>query len=598
MAKIKHHVLIIEDDISQGKALFEAFGRAGFKASLCSSGSEALTQAERTEFELLVVDCFLPKINGIDIAEQIVNKMSRKPVVIFVSGVFKGRSSITEAIKRIQTDASFFAKPVDLHELMNHAQRALEERDDQSSPLLKLYSSRPLEESGIAGLVASQPTIHAYHLPRLLHKLMHAQAEGELTVSPDSGEPSRIRFHQGRIFLIDPPDRDTYFGRLAVRNSFAEPSDVSEALKKSKDKTLGQNLIDALVLSPHAVRLIVTEQLERRLDRTIRDEVVALNWVDQRYPEPEITLTPDRLETLIDVWTRSKIGIGWMRSTLILWSAFKIEGDHESSAHSIESVFTSPGFDIESAIPDMFRALMKGRAHLAERAYGSVDYSVFESRLDQLAAEFESADYYQILGLKDSVHMYEINKAIRHLEDSFDPAHLPADCPASLVKKCKGVFVQIEQIRNTLSNDRERERYLRELKGARMHQRLEAEQQFKLAVQNLLNGRHFEAATSLQHLIDERQAFKHLHSYWLWASIKCNRNPGRKGFDQVPLEERDSAEYMIAKGIYFRAKGRFKEAIACLRKAHQLNPNLKMANLEFQSLISELDEDRLRRAAG
>jgi DNA-binding response OmpR family regulator/curved DNA-binding protein CbpA len=597
MAKRQFNVLVIEDDMSQGKAFTEAFKRAGFKASLCSSAGEALTQTQRAEFDLLIVDCVLPKINGINVAEKIINKMTRKPVVIFVSGILKNRNSIREALGRFQ-DNAFFTKPVDLRELLNHAQRVLEERDNQSPPLLKLYSSRPMDDRGIAGLIASQSTIHAFHLPKLFHRLMETGAGGELTVTPTAGEPSAIRFHQGRIFAVDPPDRESYFGRLAVRNRFADPKDVSEALKNPKNKPLGQNLVDALAISPHAVRVIVTQQLELRLDRTIRDKVVSLNWENHDYSKPEISLAQSRLEALIDDWLRSKITAEWIRSMFILWGSFEIEGDYDPRVHgpqTIESIFTDPGFNVENTIPKMFRSLLKGKSHMGKRGSLSVDYSVFEARLDKLTCEFETEDYYQILGLKESAHMHEINKAVRHLEDAFDPTHLPDDCPASLVEKCTDVFTQIQRAKDILSDDHERKKYLHEIRGTRTQRRQEAELQFRAAVQDLLNGHHSRAAASLQHLIEKRQAFKDLHSYWLWASIKCNRNPGKTGFDQVPLDERNSPEYMMAKGVYFRAKRRFKEAIACLQKAHDLNPNLKLASLEYQSLMRELEQDRLRR---
>lgn len=598
MAKRQYQVLIIEDDLSQGRAFLEACNRAGFKASLCSSGSEALTQIERIEFDLLIVDCFLPKISGINVAEQIVNKASRTPVVIFVSGVFKNRQSIREAQDRIPAKTLFFEKPVDLPKLLKEAYRVLEESDNQSPPLLKLYSSRPIDENGIADLIASQSTIHAFHLPKLFHRLMETNAGGNLTITSASGEYSSIRFHQGQIFSIDPPDRDTYFGRIAVRNHFTEPKDVSEALANPRNKTLGQNLIDSLAISPHAVQLIVTEQLEKRLDRTIGDKLVRLNWEPRHYAKPEISLARSRLEQLIDVWITSKISPDWIRSTFILWGSFEIDGDIDPSIHgphTIESIFTDPGFNVESVIPQMFRSLLTGKSYMGVRGSQTVDYSLFEARLDKLKSEFETEDYYRVLGLKESVHLYEINRAIRHLEDAFDPGRLPEDCPASLAAKCAEVFNQIQRAKAVLSDDDKRRKYLHELKGMRMRRKFEAEQRFRVAVQNLLSGRYHVAVTSLQYLIDKGHSFKNLHSYWLWASIKCGRNPGKRGFDLVPPGERNTPEYQMAKSAYFSAKGRFDEAIACLRKAHHMNPHFNMAALEYQSLMRDLKQDRLRR---
>jgi len=191
--------------------------------------------------------------------------------------------------------------------------------------------------------------------------------------------------------------------------------------------------------------------------------------------------------------------------------------------------------------------------------------------------------------------MHEINKAIRHMKEAFDPSQLPVDCPATLLEKCRSVFNQIERIKDTLSNDRERKKYMDSLQGNRRREKLEAEPQFLTAVRDLLNGNHHEAVTKLQSLVDRRMDFRDLQSYYLWASIKCNRNHGNIRFDEVPPEERNSPAYMMAKGIYYRAVGRFAKAIECFRSAHKLNPHLKMANREFQSLLKELDQNRAGR---
>ena len=114
------------------------------------------------------------------------------------------------------------------------------------------------------------------------------------------------------------------------------------------------------------------------------------------------------------------------------------------------------------------------------------------------------------------------------------------------------------------------------------------QEQFRAAVRDLLNGNHGEAAAKLQSLIDRRLTFKDLRSYYMWASIKSNVNHSKIRFDQVPLEERNSPAYMMAKGVHYRAAGRFKKAIECFHIARVLDPAFKMASREFRSLIKEL----------
>jgi len=399
MAQRQSNVLIIEDDIYQGKAFYEAFQRAGYRTSLCSSASEAVAQAQRIDFQLLIVDCLLPKTNGVDVVEQIIAKMSSKPEVIFVSGIFKNRNFLNEATDSTQSHA-FFTKPVDLGKLLNQAQEMLDERHNQAAPILKLYSSRPIDEGEIARLIESQPTIHAFHLPKLFQRMMETGTRGELTITPASGKPSTIRFYQGQIFSIKPPERASYFGRLAVRHGFAEPKDISAALQNPRNKSLGQNLIESMAISPHAVRVIVTEQLEMRLGQTIGDKLVTLNWESHDdYSKPEISLAANRLDVLIDDWVKSKITIDWIKSILMLWGSFEIEGDyhpHIHGTHTIESIFTDPDFSDEGTLPKIFHSLLKGKSYIGARGNQPLDLSLIESRLDQLTCAFETQNYYQI----------------------------------------------------------------------------------------------------------------------------------------------------------------------------------------------------------
>ena len=93
MKRSRIHILIVDDDVTQGKALQETFKRAGYQATLCDSSVKAITAAQRTEFHGLFVDCMLPKMNGVDLVEEIVGlNPGHEPKTFLYSGIFKDKA--------------------------------------------------------------------------------------------------------------------------------------------------------------------------------------------------------------------------------------------------------------------------------------------------------------------------------------------------------------------------------------------------------------------------------------------------------------------------------------------------------------------------
>ena len=85
MKKSRINVLIVEDDPTHGKAMQEAFERAGYNVTLCTSSTWGLQTAQRQEFHCLVVDCMLPKMNGVELIGRL-RKLHPATAVILISG--------------------------------------------------------------------------------------------------------------------------------------------------------------------------------------------------------------------------------------------------------------------------------------------------------------------------------------------------------------------------------------------------------------------------------------------------------------------------------------------------------------------------------
>ncbi|MEW9503023.1 response regulator transcription factor [Jeotgalibacillus marinus] len=76
-----HKILIVEDDQSISEMVSESLKKEGYEVSVVFDGEEALTLFDNKEFDLILLDLMLPKIDGIECLKLIRSK-SVVPVLI------------------------------------------------------------------------------------------------------------------------------------------------------------------------------------------------------------------------------------------------------------------------------------------------------------------------------------------------------------------------------------------------------------------------------------------------------------------------------------------------------------------------------------
>jgi DNA-binding response OmpR family regulator len=60
-------ILIVEDDNFIRDLYNRAFSKAGYEVSVAADGQEALDVVKNTNFDMILLDIMLPKVNGIDV---------------------------------------------------------------------------------------------------------------------------------------------------------------------------------------------------------------------------------------------------------------------------------------------------------------------------------------------------------------------------------------------------------------------------------------------------------------------------------------------------------------------------------------------------
>jgi len=119
-------VLVVDDNFSVANALANVIRKAGFDATACHSGSDALEYLRIANPQAAVLDIHLPDINGLVLAGKLRDRLGDAVPIIIVSG-----DTSMETIKSLPHVGAtyFFSKPVNpnvlvarLKELMTNAQ--------------------------------------------------------------------------------------------------------------------------------------------------------------------------------------------------------------------------------------------------------------------------------------------------------------------------------------------------------------------------------------------------------------------------------------------------------------------------------------------
>lgn len=77
-------VYIVEDDVFLGQLLHEQFKSSGFNTELITSGDKVLGIVQKKVPDLLLLDIFLPGMNGLDVLDQLRKDKDTKHVRVIV----------------------------------------------------------------------------------------------------------------------------------------------------------------------------------------------------------------------------------------------------------------------------------------------------------------------------------------------------------------------------------------------------------------------------------------------------------------------------------------------------------------------------------
>ena len=130
-------ILLVEDDQQLGEGLTEALTDEGYVVDWVTDGEMGLIQATDLEYDLMVLDVMLPKINGIHLCRRLRDSGKRVPILMLTA-----RDTNTDKVAGLDAGADdYVVKPFDLMELLARL-RALLRRSSLGEPTTVLTWER------------------------------------------------------------------------------------------------------------------------------------------------------------------------------------------------------------------------------------------------------------------------------------------------------------------------------------------------------------------------------------------------------------------------------------------------------------------------
>ena len=129
-------ILVVDDDRTTRHVLSKVLTSAGFTTSVAKDGVEALKTLRSKRFDLLLLDVWMPRMNGIELLAKLRTRKTRPRVVVMTS------DDAPETLLKVVREQAFkyVHKPVESAVLLETVREALTAAD---APPIELTSARP-----------------------------------------------------------------------------------------------------------------------------------------------------------------------------------------------------------------------------------------------------------------------------------------------------------------------------------------------------------------------------------------------------------------------------------------------------------------------
>lgn len=127
-------ILVVEDEVAIQRDVAAALREVGYVVDVCGNGEDAWFLADTEEFDAMVLDLGLPRLDGLSVLRRIRSGGSTLPVIILTA-----RGNWMERVEGIDAGADdYLPKPFQVEELLARLGAVLRRTGGHASPLIEI----------------------------------------------------------------------------------------------------------------------------------------------------------------------------------------------------------------------------------------------------------------------------------------------------------------------------------------------------------------------------------------------------------------------------------------------------------------------------
>ena len=126
-------ILVVEDEVDLLTGLAKALREEGYAVDTSGDGEEGLYKAESWEYDAIILDVMLPKLDGWEILQRL-RKTKKTPVLMLTA-----RDASRDRVRGLDTGADdYLVKPFDLAELLARLRALIRRSANQSRSQIEI----------------------------------------------------------------------------------------------------------------------------------------------------------------------------------------------------------------------------------------------------------------------------------------------------------------------------------------------------------------------------------------------------------------------------------------------------------------------------
>ncbi len=126
-------ILIIEDEESLARNISDILTKEGYLTEIASDGEQGLKKGLNEEYNLMILDILMPKLNGYEVLRELRRQNIKTPVLILTI-----KNSIDDRVEGLDSGADdYLIKPFAIPELLARIRTLLRRNSDEKKASLK-----------------------------------------------------------------------------------------------------------------------------------------------------------------------------------------------------------------------------------------------------------------------------------------------------------------------------------------------------------------------------------------------------------------------------------------------------------------------------